>query len=277
MNTACKYGLSDLTIFLDFCVDRLIQARLNPSNVYPLAESRQQVERLAQCASTSTDCAGYITCATLGVPACPNTTAASKGCQGNVAFECPNGSRNAAPKVTDCAALGRSCEGGLCVVAAAATACDPNAQMRRCDGASLVTCTNRSGGGGGESVEACPAGATCFSVGPSAGCVASTASCSAYTLTCNGTRADGCLGGLATSYDCGSVGLSCLQASVDFMKCEASTPECTWQNTSSSNTTCDDSGDLVGCVRGLTVRLTCEDFGAPACAMIPGVGARCGL
>lgn len=91
-------------------------------------------------------------------------------------------------QVTDCAALGLTCDAGRCVGPAGAPACTSTSDAPlRCDGAALVRCAGPAGGMGTEVREPCPAGSACQAAGRSFRRPLRPRSCTTPGVRCEGT------------------------------------------------------------------------------------------
>ncbi len=270
---ACSFG-PVVGAPVDRCVESLVRDRLQ-GGFSGGAIRRQQIDRLVRCAGTATSCDAFTRCARLDTAAC---TAAGARCEGQVAVTCSRSSDNV-PEVTDCAALGLTCDAGDCVGPAPATACAPVVNMTtlRCDGTALVRCEPRSDGTGVEVREPCPTGAACVAEGRSANCLpAVPVPCTTPGTTCQGSTVVRCLpltsGMRELREDCGSVGMTCgtvVGGSRD-PQCIPAGTECTsptYTTAMPSSARCE-GADIVACVLGRTTRVRCADFGATACGMV---------
>ena len=210
---ACGYTTARYRTIADlFCLSTVLEQRATNTEMDSI-EQRARYARMRACAATQTSCDAFVRCADFDTPCSGSATAS---CVGNVAVRCSTPGGNHLPRIIDCAAVGQTCQAGVCAVPASAPACaaDQTPSSVRCDGDTRVWCRPRVGGGNGELRSDCAAiGARCMPdargvarcIPTATGCTPPPAS-GPTTAACEGNVVSVCMNGTRARIDCTALG-----------------------------------------------------------------------
>ncbi|MDP3212456.1 MAG: hypothetical protein Q8S73_00020, partial [Deltaproteobacteria bacterium] len=273
---ACGYTTARYRTVADlFCLSTVLQHRSNNVEMDSI-EQRARYARMRACAATQTTCDAFVRCADFDTPCSGSATAS---CVGHVAVRCSTPGGNHLPRVIDCAAVGQTCQAGVCAVPASAPACAPDqtSSSARCDGNTRVWCRPRVGGGNGELREPCPGGTVCQAGSDNAVCAPPNPSCAAEGARCEGDTAVLCARGTAPDgsrpllelrTDCAAIGARCMPDARGIARCVPTATECTPVSANGPTTaTCE--GNVVSvCLNGTRARIDCTAVGRARCGTV---------
>lgn len=268
---ACGYTTAQFGIPSDICAERAL-GLLAAGVEVDSPEQRVRYARMASCAQTAASCDAYTRCVDFDMP-CNGT--ATPTCAGAVALRCSTPGGNHLPRSFDCATVGQTCMGGVCVLPAGPSECT-NPGGVRCDGDVRVWCRPRAGGGNGEVREPCPTGTRCGASSSSAVCQPMPP-CAAPAARCDGDTAVVCAAAAGpdgtrvmaeSRSNCAAIGRRCATNARGLAQCVPTATECpALQPNAPSTARCDGTAITV-CLEGTTTRIDCPSVGRTTCAMV---------
>jgi hypothetical protein len=274
---ACGYTTARYRTVADItCLSTVLQQRAASTEMDSI-EQRARFARMRACAAMHTTCDAFVRCADFDTPCSGSATAS---CVGNVAVRCSTPGGNHLPRIIDCAAVGQTCQAGVCAVPASAPACaaDETSSSVRCDGNTRVWCRPRVGGGNGELREPCPGGTVCRAGSGDAVCAPANPSCAAESARCEGDTTVYCLRGdpqpdgsrplVELRSDCAAIGARCMPDARGIARCVPTATEC-MSPTASGPTTATCEGNVVSvCMNGTRARIDCTAVGRARCGTV---------
>lgn len=268
---ACGYSTARFRIPADVCTENAFNSLIHHVE-QDSPEQRARYRRMESCAATATSCDAYVRCADFDMP-CNGTVMPM--CMGTTALRCSTPGGNHLPRIIDCAAVGQTCQDGVCALPAGANECMDPAGVR-CDGNTRVWCRPRVGGGNGETREPCPAGTVCQAAGEVAVCQPALTMCATRGARCDGDTAvlcdsgtlpDGTRAMIELRQDCAAVGRRCAPNARGIASCQPVATECQPAMSGTASSARCEGDTLVVCQNGALSRINCASLGRPGCGV----------